>query len=185
MEDVLSLVLTVRDEVVKIAVNGWVEDSREMPKRYFVMNCFDETVAFLGLILGAFFAGFLSPKIVLASLVNAGFAMAVSSFTVAFLVEGAEAARILELVKSRLSGGLASTFIVRLRRFNRGHVFRSAFANGFSALISTMLTSLPYLLSLYGFSTVVDAFYLSIIIVTILLLILGFLLGRIAGGRSP
>lgn len=54
LEDVSTLLLMIRDDVVKVAVGGWIEDSREMPKRYFIVNCFDESVAFLGLILGSF-----------------------------------------------------------------------------------------------------------------------------------
>lgn len=181
-EDVSTLLLMVRDELVKVTVGGWIEDSREIPKRYFIMNCFDETVAFLGLILGSFYGGFLIPRIIFISLLNAGFAMAISSFTVALLVESAEVDRLLEFVSGRLgSGGM---FMIRLRSFCWGHVFKSAFANGASAFLSTALIGLPYLFALLNVFSAFDAFYISLIVVIVLLLVLGFMLGRIAKRRS-
>lgn len=68
----MILSLMIKDEVAKAQFNSWIEGTSEMPKRYFIMNAFDETVAFLGLILGAYFGDFLSPKIIIISLVNAG-----------------------------------------------------------------------------------------------------------------
>lgn len=74
--------------------------------------------------------------------------------------------------------------MIRLRNFCKRHVFKSAFSNGASALLSTALIGLPYLFALLNVFSAFDAFYISLIIVIILLLVLGFMLGRIAKRRS-
>lgn len=182
-KDISVLSLMIRDEVTKAQLNSWIEGTSEMPKRYFIMNAFDETVAFLGLILGAYFGNFLSPRIVLVSLVNSGIAMSISSFVVALLIEGAEATRILDLIKHKVSVGRGS-LLNMLERFNRRYVIKTALANGFSALIATLLISSPYFMALMGLLSILAAFYTSIIVIIILLFVLGFLLGRIAKKRE-
>lgn len=182
-KDISVLSLMIRDEVTKAQLNSWIEGTSEMPKRYFIMNAFDETVAFLGLILGAYFGNFLSPRIVLVSLVNSGIAMSISSFVVALLIEGAEATRILDLIKHKVSVGRVS-LLNMLERFNRRYVIKTALANGFSALIATLLISSPYFMALMGLLSILAAFYTSIIVIIILLFVLGFLLGRIAKKRE-
>ncbi|MCS7364436.1 MAG: hypothetical protein NDF54_03240 [archaeon GB-1867-035] len=181
--DLSILGLMIKDEVAKAQLNSWVESTGEMPKRYFIMNAFDETVAFLGLILGAYFGDFLSPKIVIISLVNAGVAMSISSFIVALLIEGAEATRIIDLIKYKVAVKRAS-FLARLERYNRRYIFKTAMANGSAALISAFLISLPYAMALGNIFSVLAAFYFSIIVIIILLFVLGFLLGRIAKRRE-
>jgi len=183
-DDLVSIIgVSIRDQVIRSQLSSWIAGIRDVPKRYFIVNAFDEAVAFLGLILGAYFGGFLSAKILLTSIVNAGIAMCVSGFTAAILIEEAELARILEPLRPKLVY-LRGDVLRRIERLGRSHIFKSGLASGLAALISSLLVSLPYLISVEGLISVNDAFSFSIIIVVILLFILGMVLGKTAGNRE-
>ncbi len=184
LSDLTSIInLTIKDHNLKLQLNNWIASMRDVPKRYFIVNAFDEIVAFLGLILGIYFGGFLSARILLTSIVNAGIAMCISGFTAAFLTEEAEVARILDNVKPKLIV-FKTTLLRRIEYTCRIHILKSGIASGFAALLSSFLVAFPYLLAIENIISIIDAFTSSIIIVIVLLFILGLILGRIARGRE-
>ena len=154
-----------------------ISEVGDITRRYFVMNAFDGALTMLGVIIGAYMAGILNPMPIISSGVAGSIAMGTSGFSGAYMTEKAERTKKLkELEKSMLtdmSNGL------HYKSYRYATIF-AAFVDGISPALAAMLVVSPFFLVRFGFIDVIYAFYSSIILTLISLLILGLYLAKIS-----
>lgn len=154
-----------------------ISEVGDITRRYFVMNAFDGALTMLGVIIGAYMAGILNPMPIISSGVAGSIAMGTSGFSGAYMTEKAERSKKLkELEKSMLtdmSNGL------HYKSYRYATIF-AAIVDGVSPALAAMLVVSPFFLVRFGFIDVIYAFYSSIILTLISLLILGLYLAKIS-----
>lgn len=153
----------------------------EVARRYFVMNAFDGVLAVLGLIAGAHISGNANPRIVLGSGLGLALAMSISGFSGAYIAEKAERSRQLREIEKALFIDIDGTMLDKAMNLS---VVLTAFINAIAPLITSMLALVPYALAISNIITLMEAFTLSLLVISLMLFTLGYYLGRVIG-RTP
>ena len=152
----------------------------EIARCYFIMNAFDGAVTTLGILVGSYIAGVISPRIILSTGIGAGIAMAVSGFFGAFLAEEAERTRRIKNLERALNVDLDDTIIEKAARFAS---VTAALVDAFSPLIASVVALIPLILSMLNIVDVWMGFLMSIGTILVMLLFLGIFLGSVSGER--
>ena len=149
----------------------------DITRRYFVMNAFDGALTMLGVIIGAYIAGILNPMPIISAAVAGSIAMGTSGISGAYMTEKAERTKKLkELEKAMLTD-------LKNGLHDKSHRFATIFAaiiDGVSPSIAAMLVVSPFILVNFEIIAIKTAFFSSIIITLIILLVLGIFLAKIS-----
>jgi len=121
-----------------------ISGAAEIYRRYFVMNMFDGALAALGVIMGMWVSGIGDPKVVVKTVLAAGFAMFFSGFLGAYLTEKAERERkIRELEESMFQDMKGSLF----EKSSKLAIIIVSLVDGISPLVACIILALPFMLS--------------------------------------
>jgi len=154
-----------------------ISDVGTISRRYFVMNAFDGALTMLGVVIGAYIAGFLEPLTIITAAISGSIAMGVSGMSGAYMTEKAERTKELKELQRAMVSNLEHGL------HHKSHQFATIFASlvdGLSPAIAAMFVVSPFFLTSYGIITVETAFYMTIVLTLILLTILGIYLAKIS-----
>ena len=153
----------------------------EIARRYFIMNAFDGAVTMLGILIGAYVGGAVSPRIILSAGLGAGIAMGVSGFFGAYLAEEAERSRRIRSLEKALHIDLDDTLIGRAATFA---AVMAALIDALSPMLAALISISPFILSFMGILDPWLSYMISIGLILTLLLILGIFLGKVSGENT-
>jgi predicted membrane protein (TIGR00267 family) len=154
----------------------------DIARRYFVMNSFDGALTILGIIVALYLSNVTSSRIVTVSCIGAAIAMGVSGFFGAYATEHAERKREFEELERHLMTRLRGTEVERKMKVVTLVI---ALVDGLSPAFVSLLIVTPFILKGYGGYSIVDAYHMSIGIITLVLLGLGGFVGYIAKDNIP
>jgi len=158
-----------------------ISEVSEVARRYFVMNAFDGAMTMLGVVIGSFSVGIKDPRLILSVSISASLAMGVSGFVGAFITERAERVkRVKELERAMLTN-LNGSIIYKASLFA---TFLSAVVDGGSPALVSLVSSIPFILAIFGFIDMLSSYIGSIVIVLTILMLLGVYLGKISRENS-
>lgn len=154
-----------------------ISRTREISRRYFVVNGFDGALTMLGIIMGFLFSEPTELTVVISTCLGASIALGVSGVSSAYISEVAERRRAL----SELEDAMVSD----LHDSAHGHAARwvpvlIALVNGSSPLMISILIMLPLWAANAGVALPAQPLYLAVAIALFLTFLLGIFLGRIA-----
>ena len=152
--------------------------TRDIVRRYFVVNGFDGALTMLGLIIGFLVSTPANLSVIINVCLGAAIALGMSGLSSAYISESAE--------RQRALGKLERAMISDLQESAHGDATRwvpllIALVNGLAPLIISLLILLPLWLSLAGVALPVPPLYAAIFVALLLVFLLGIFLGRIAG----
>jgi predicted membrane protein (TIGR00267 family) len=185
MFKMMGLVVKIRTwlNILKFKVKFYsrLSELGEVARRYFVMNAFDGVLAILGLIAGAHISGNANPRVVLGSGLGLSLAMSISGFLGAYIAEKAERNRQLREIKKALFIDVNGTVLDKAMNLS---VVLVALINAMAPLVTSMLALAPYVLAMSNIITLMEAFTLSLLVISLMLFTLGYFLGRVIG-KTP
>ena len=152
--------------------------TRDIVRRYFVVNGFDGALTMLGLIIGFLVSTPANLSVIINVCLGAAIALGMSGLSSAYISESAE--------RKRALGKLERAMISDLQESAHGDATRwvpllIALVNGMAPLIISLLILLPLWLALAGVALPVPPLYAAIFVALLLIFLLGVFLGRIAG----
>jgi predicted membrane protein (TIGR00267 family) len=167
---------------IKKTIERWkryhrISEVGDITRRYFVMNAFDGALTMLGVIIGAYMAGILNPMPIISSGVAGSIAMGTSGFSGAYMTEKAERTKKLKELEKSMLTDLSNGIHYKSSRF--ASIF-AAFVDGISPALAAMLVVSPFFLVALGLINTISAFYSSIALTLISLLLLGLYLAKIS-----
>ena len=154
-----------------------ISEVGDITRRYFVMNAFDGALTMLGVIIGAFMAGIFNPMPIISAGVAGSIAMGASGISGAYMTEKAERTKKLKELEKAMLIDLTNGLHYKSHRF--ASIF-AAIVDGFSPALAAMLVVSPFILVRFGLFNTITAFYVSIILTMISLLLLGLYLAKIS-----
>lgn len=167
---------------IKKTIKRWKQYSRisdvaPITRRYFIMNAFDGALTMLGVVIGAHVSGVLNPITIISAGLAGSIAMGVSGVSGAYMTEKAERTKKLK--------GLEKAMLKDMKNglHDRSHRFATIFAalvDGVSPAIAAMLVISPFFMVNFEIITSELAFFSSITITLIVLVLLGVYLARIS-----
>lgn len=152
----------------------------EILRRYFVMNAFDGSLTMLGVIMGAYMAGFIYPEVIVKAGIGAGLAMGVSGALGAYMAERAERAKEMKELENAMFSNLEGSLIDRA---SKAAVVSVAIVDGISPLIATIIAILPFILAMQFIISTTSAIIFSLVLIFIMIFALGVFLSKVSGER--
>ena len=154
-----------------------ISSTRQIMRRYFVVNGFDGALTMLGMITGFLFTAPTELAVIISACLGAAIALGVSGVSSAYISESAERRR--ALLK------LEDAMVSDLHESAHGHAARwvpmlIALVNGSSPLLISLLIILPLWIANAGIGLPMQPLHLAIAIALLLIFLLGVFLGRIA-----
>lgn len=149
----------------------------EIIRRYITINSFDGTLTMFGIVFASFVAGIQNPSFIILPGIGATIAMGVSGMWGAYAAESAEIKKSLNELEKHLLQELDGTG--HYRRGKRTSIL-VAVVDGLSPMIAALLIIMPFFLASFSVLEITLAYYISFLIVALLLFLLGMFLGRIA-----
>ena len=155
-----------------------ITHSRDIMRRYFVVNGFDGALTMLGLIIGFLLSGTSDPTIVINVCLGAAIALGMSGLSSAYISESAERRRALHQLEQAM--------IDDLRESAHGEAARGvplliALVNGLAPLVMSLLILVPLFLARVGISLPLSPLYAAAVVALLIIFLLGVFLGRISG----
>ncbi len=152
--------------------------SRDIARRYFVVNGFDGALTMLGLISGFQLTGTEDLKVMIGGCVGAAVALGISGVTSAYLSEAAERRRSLAKLEEAMLHDLSDSQHASAARFLPLLV---ALVNGAAPLLLSFLIISPLWLAQAGVPLPLGPLTLAIVMALVSIFALGIFLGRIGG----
>lgn len=146
-------------------------------RRYFVKNGFDGSMTMLGIVVGSWVVSVERPEIVVTAGLGACLAMGISGLFGAYMTERAERKRDLKDLETAMMKKLDDSVITDASSFVS---FYAAIVDGGSPILTALVSLLPFILTLYGFFVIENAYVMSFILTLVTLFVLGMYLGKIA-----
>lgn len=155
-----------------------ISRTREIVRRYFVVNGFDGALTMLGLIIGFLVSTPTDLSVIISVCLGAAIALGMSGLSSAYISESAE--------RKHALGKLERAMISDLQNSAHGDATRwvpllIALVNGLAPLIISLLILSPLWLALAGVALPVPPLYAAIFVALLLIFLLGVFLGRISG----
>ncbi len=154
----------------------------KIARRYFVVNSFDGILTSLGIIIGLKVGGISDQGVVIAAVLGAAVALAVSGFPSGYLVEDAEHRRQIHKLEKAMLKDLSKT---KMGSDAREAPFLVALVNGLSPSLAAIIILIPAFLAEGGFLNRALVFEYMMIVAFTLLAFLGAFLGTIAKENIP
>ncbi len=166
------------DPLDKISFLLRITDTRDIVRRYFVVNGFDGALTMLGIIMGFLVSSAEDLSIIINACLGAAIALGVSGVSSAYVSEQAERRRALTELEDKM--------LTELDESAHGEAARLvplliALVNGSAPLIICLLIISPLWLAQAGFSVYISPLYAAIAIAFFLIFLLGVFLGRVSG----
>jgi predicted membrane protein (TIGR00267 family) len=167
---------------IKSLLNRWkkyseISDVGLISRRYFVMNAFDGALTMLGVVIGAYFSGFLRPITIISAGIAGSIAMGSSGLAGAYMTEKAERVK---KIKSMENAMLTEIKDGIHRKSNRFATIYASVVDGVTPALAAMAVISPFFVVNFGLISSETAFWLSIVVTLVVLLLLGFYLARIS-----
>ena len=155
-----------------------ITHSRDIMRRYFVVNGFDGALTMLGLILGFLLSGTRDPTIVINVCLGAAIALGMSGLSSAYVSESAERRRALNQLEKAMIDDLHESAHGEAAR---GVPLMIALVNGLAPLVMSLLILVPLFLARIGIPLPLSPLYAAIVVALLIIFLLGVFLGRISG----
>ena len=152
--------------------------SRNIVRRYFVVNGFDGALTMLGLIIGFLFSAPADLSVVINVCLAAAIALGMSGISSAYVSESAERKHALGKLEKAMISDLQQSAHGRARRWVPLFV---ALVNGLAPLCISLLIIMPLWLSEMGVVFAIDPLHAAIVVALMLIFLLGVFLSRISG----
>ena len=146
-------------------------------RRYFVMNAFDGALTILGVIVGAFMAREVDPKVVIGAGVGASLAMGVSGAWGAYMAERAERRRSLKDLENQMFKNLEGSI---LDKASRAAALWIALVDGLSPALAAAIPLIPFAMVLAHIISVETGLVASLTLNLFTLFTLGVFLGKVS-----
>ncbi len=155
-----------------------ISEMGEVARRYAVTNSFDSLLTMLGVLMGSFISGLKEPSVIVNTVLGGAVAILISGTMGTYLTERAErASRIKELEVAVLMD-LDETLVGKAESISAVMV---AAASGLAPFLVMMSLTVPFILSMNGMLSVMEAYVISFIEVLTILFTLGVFLGSLSG----
>ncbi len=154
-----------------------ITHSRNIMRRYFVVNGFDGALTMLGLILGFLLSGTSDPTIVIKVCLGAAIALGMSGLSSAYVSESAERRRALKQLEQAMIDDLHESAHGEAAR---GVPLMVALVNGLAPLLMSLLILVPLFLARVGIVLPLSPLYAAIAVALLIIFLLGVFLGRIS-----
>lgn len=155
-----------------------ISHSKQITRRYFVVNGFDGALTMLGLLFGFYIAGATDLAPILSACLGAALALGVSGVSSAYISESAEKKKELEALEQSMIADLGDSAHGEAARVMPLVI---AVVNGFAPFFLGMVIISPLWISLWFPGVVATPIEMSIVIAFIMIFLLGVFLGRISG----
>ena len=155
-----------------------ITHSRDIMRRYFVVNGFDGALTMLGLILGFLLSGSSDLTIVINVCLGAAIALCMSGLSSAYVSEAAERKRALNQLEKAMIDDLHESAHGEAAR---GVPLLVALVNGLAPLLMSLLILAPLFLARFGIPLPLSPLYAAIVVALLVIFLLGVFLGRISG----
>ncbi len=155
-----------------------ITHSRDIMRRYFVVNGFDGALTMLGLILGFLLSGGSDLTVVINVCLGAAIALGMSGLSSAYVSEAAERKRALNQLEKAMIDDLHESAHGEAAR---GVPLMVALVNGLAPLLMSLLILLPLFLARLGMPLPLSPLYAAIVVALLIIFLLGVFLGRISG----
>ncbi|ATX79754.1 TIGR00267 family protein [Mariprofundus aestuarium] len=152
--------------------------TRDIVRRYFVVNGFDGALTMLGLIVGFLISASENLSIMINACLGAAIALGMSGMSSAYMSEAAERKRALDKLEEAMVSDLQESSHGKAAHWVPLLV---ALVNGSSPLLISLLILTPLWLANAGIELPLSPLHLAIIVALLLIFLLGVFLGRIAG----
>jgi predicted membrane protein (TIGR00267 family) len=152
--------------------------TRDIVRRYFVVNGFDGALTMLGLIIGFLISDSASLAVIINVCLGAAIALGMSGLSSAYISETAERRHALEKLERAMISDLEESAHGDATRWVPLLI---ALVNGLAPLIISLLILTPIWLAIAGIGLPVPPLYAAIFVALLLIFFLGVFLGRIAG----
>jgi len=162
----------------QLGLAAYLARSRDIGRRYFVVNGFDGALTMLGLITGFELAGDVDIDVILGACVGTAVALGVSGLTSAYLSEAAERRRAL----AELEGAMVSDLSTSAHGVEaRVAPVLIALANGAAPLVLSLAIIAPLWLARAGVPLPLPPLHAAIVVAFLCIFGLGAFLGRVGG----
>ncbi len=155
-----------------------ITDSRDIMRRYFVVNGFDGSLTMLGLIIGFLISGTTDLTIVINVCLGAAIALCMSGLSSAYVSESAERKRALNELEKAMIDDLHESAHGEAAR---GVPLMIALVNGLAPMVMSLLILVPIFLGRLGIPLPLPPLYAAIVVALLIIFLLGVFLGRISG----
>lgn len=155
-----------------------ISHSREIMRRYFVVNGFDGALTMLGLIMGFYISDRVELGVVITTCLASALALGISGVSSAYISEAAERRRKLAMLERAMVTSLDSSHHARAVTWIPWMV---AMVNGISPLLFALLIISPLWLARSGIVLGLEPLLTAMLIALIIIFLLGVFLGRIGG----
>ena len=152
--------------------------SRDILRRYFVVNGFDGALTMLGLIIGFIVSESDDLAVIFNVCLGAAIALGMSGLSSAYISESAERKHALDKLEHAMISDLSDSAHGEASRWVPLLI---ALVNGLAPLLISFLILLPIWLSISGIVLPLSPLYAAIIVALLLLFLLGVFLGSVAG----
>ena len=155
-----------------------ISHSKEIMRRYFVVNGFDGALTMLGLVMGFYVSEHVDLSVVITTCVATALALSMSGISSAYISEAAERRRTL----ARLEKAMASSL-------NKSHHARAviwipwlvALVNGTAPLLIALIIIVPLWLAHFGIDLALGPLPTAMALALGVIFLLGVFLGRVGG----
>jgi predicted membrane protein (TIGR00267 family) len=155
-----------------------ISRSKQIARRYFVVNGFDGALTMLGLLTGFYVAGTTDMQTVLNACVGAAVALGVSGISSAYISESAEKKQELEKLEQAMIADLGDTAHGEAARLMPLVV---ALVNGMAPFLIAIIIISPVWISVWSQGLPNEPITISALIAFGLIFLLGVFLGRVGG----
>ncbi len=155
-----------------------ISQSREIMRRYFVVNGFDGALTMLGLIMGFYVSDYVELAIVITTCLAAALALGMSGISSAYISEAAERRRTLMELEKAMVTSLDESHHARAAIWIPWLV---ALVNGLAPLLFALIIISPLWLAHSGMVLALEPLLIAMLVALSIIFLLGVFLGRIGG----
>ena len=165
-------------ELKQIKILLEVSQSRDIMRRYFVVNGFDGALTMLGLVMGFYVSEHVDLSVVITSCVATALALSMSGISSAYISEAAERRRTLAQLEKAMAASLNESHHARATIWIPWLV---ALVNGIAPLMISLVIITPLWLAHQGIMPVPDPLPTAMATALAVIFFLGVFLGRVGG----
>ena len=155
-----------------------ISQSKEIMRRYFVVNGFDGALTMLGLIMGFYVSDYVELSVVITTCLAAALALGMSGVSSAYISEAAERRRTLVELEKAMVTSLDESHHARAAAWIPWLV---ALVNGIAPLFIALIIIFPLWLARNGIVLVFEPLPTAMLVALAIIFLLGVFLGRIGG----
>jgi len=155
-----------------------VSHSKEIMRRYFVVNGFDGALTMLGLVMGFYVSEHVDLSVVITTCVAAALALSMSGISSAYISEAAERRRTLAQLEKAMASSLNESHHARATIWIPWLV---ALVNGVAPLLIALIIIVPLWLARHGIVLALGPLPTAMAMALVIIFLLGVFLGRVGG----